>query len=89
MLNICFFMGKVINKVDLNFVYNKRKKRLSKRHICIVNLELELEGKEHIALKAYNEIADFVYKNVKEGDNIFVQGILEGEFIEIDDIYII
>ncbi len=86
MINLCFLKGKVINKKDLKFVYNKNKKNLSKNHICIIMLELEIENKQVIYLKAYNEIAEFVYNNVNEGDNILVEGAIKDNIVEIEDI---
>ena len=86
MINLCFLKGKVINKKDLKFVYDKSKKSLSKNHICIIILELEIENKQVIYLKAYNEIAEFVYNNVNEGDNILVEGAIKDNIVEIEDI---
>ena len=86
MINLCFLKGKVLNKTDLKFVYDKNKKNLSKNHICIIKLELKLEDKQIIYLKAYNKIADFVFKNVKVGDNIILNGAIKNNFIEIKKI---
>ena len=86
MINLCFIKGKVISKKDLKFVYDKNKKSLSRNHICIIKLELEIENKQVIYLKAYNEIAEFVYKNVNEGDNILVEGAIKDNIVEIEDI---
>ena len=86
MINLCFIKGKVVDKKELKFVYDKNKKSLSKSHICIIKLELELEDKQTIYLKAYNEMADFVYKNVNEEDIIMLQGVLRDNIVEIEEI---
>ena len=86
MINLCFIKGKVISKKNLKFVYDKNKKSLSKKHICNIKLELEIENKQVIYLKAYNEIAEFIYINVNEGDNILVEGTLRDNIIEIEEI---
>ena len=86
MINLCFVKGKVLSKKDLKFVYNKNKKSLSQKHICIIKLELELENKQIIYLKAYNDVAEYIYRNVKIKDNIIVVGALRDNIIEIEEI---
>ena len=49
-------------------------------------MQLEIKNKQIIDLKAYDEVADFVYQNVKEGDHIFLQGALKDDVIEIEEI---
>ena len=86
MMNLCFLKGKVSGIIDYQFMYDKFKKNLGKKHVCIVKLQLEIKNKQIIDLKAYDEVADFVYQNVKEGDHIFLQGALKDDVIEIEEI---
>lgn len=84
MINLCFLSGKVINEIDLKFVYNSQKRSLDKKHTSIVKIELELQDGQVMQLHAYNEIADYVFINVKKGDYIFVQGEVKSNYVEIN-----
>lgn len=84
MINLCFLSGKVINEIDLKFVYNSQKRSLDKKHTSIVKIELELQDGQVIQLHAYNEMADYVFINVKKGDYIFVQGEVKSNYVEIN-----
>ena len=66
-MNLCYLIGKVISKIELYFMLNSK-------HIAIVLFELELENKNIIKIKCYDELADFAYKNIKQNDNIFIEG---------------
>ena len=84
MINLCFLSGKVINEIDLKFVYNSQKRSLDKKHTSIVKIEFELQDGQVLQLHAYNEIADYVFINVKKGDYIFVQGEVKSNYVEIN-----
>ena len=84
MSKLCFLNGKVLSKKYLKFESSKNEKELKEKHICII--KMEIENKQIIWLKAYNEIAEYVYKNLKKGDNISVQGLLQEDIIEIEKI---
>lgn len=83
-MNLCIVSGKVSNEIELKFVYNKAKKSLSKKHISIVMILLELENRQVLLLKAYNEIADFIYQQVHKEDFILIQGKLRGNYVEVE-----
>ena len=83
MVNLCFLSGKVINEIDLKFVYDSSKKALGKKHISIVKIKLELLDGQVIELHAYNEIADYVFRNIKKCDYITIQGKLRNNYVEV------
>ena len=87
MINLCFLSGKVINKIDLKFVYNREKRSLDKKHISITKIELELQDGQVIQLHAYNEMADYVFRNINQGDYITVQGKVKNTYVEIKQIH--
>ncbi len=88
MINLCFLSGKVINEVDLKFIYNSQKRSLDKKHTSITKIELELQDGQVIRLHAYNEMADYVFINIKKYDYINVQGKVKNSYVEINEIYI-
>ena len=81
-MNICFLYGKIISDVDFKFIMNNKNKT------SISVYKIQLNNKSIVTVKGYNEIADYCYRNLKIGDNIYIQGRLnnmmeiEADFIE-------
>ena len=69
-MNLCFLKGKIISEIEFNFMINTK-------NISIATFEIELVNKSKIKVKAYNELADFCYKKLKQKDVIFIQGYLD------------
>ena len=86
MINLCFLKGKIIDITDYKFIYDKNNKGIGNKHICIIKLEIEIENKQIVWLKGYDEIADFIYQKLKKGDEIFVEGNIENDIVEIEEI---
>lgn len=86
MLNLCFLSGRVLNKIDLKFIYDSERKSLDKKHTSIVIIEIELEDKQIIKLHAYDEMADFVYRYVEKNNMIWIIGKLTNNIVEICEI---
>lgn len=82
MINICFLRGKVNNNIDLQFVYG------SKKVISIVKLELLLDDGQTVCTYGYNEMADFIYRNIVRDDIIFIKGKIVKNNVEIDEIFL-
>lgn len=66
-MNEVFIIAKVIEKVRFQFIYHSHK-------TAIAQVEVELLNKSKITLIGYDEIADDMYRNLKEKDIIFVNG---------------
>lgn len=82
-MNICFFIGKIISKVNFDFILNS--KDIS---VCIFTIQL-LNG-SIIKVRGYNEIADYCYSTLKQGMNIQLQGYINNRYeIMLDDIEIL
>ena len=88
MINLCFLKGKIIDITDYKFIYDKNNKSIRNKHIGIIKLQLEIEDKQIVWLKGYDEIADFIYQKLKKGDKIFIEGGIEDNIVEIDKIKI-
>jgi len=89
-INICFLSGIVSSKPDFNFFYNS-KKLISKTEF-LLETELGFNGSKieqsmEIKMFAYNERADFIYKELDIGDKIMVKGFLEKDRIIVEDIF--
>ena len=88
-MNLCVIDGKVINEIDLKFIYNSKNKSLYKKHVSIVKIELELNNKQIIKVHAYDEIADWAYRNLKQNDIVLLQGKLRNNYMEVEFIEIL
>ena len=81
-MNICFLYGKIISDIDFKFIMNNKNKT------SISVYKIQLNNKSIVIVKGYNEIANYCYRNLKIGDNIYIQGRLnnmmeiEADFIE-------
>ena len=62
------------------------KKRLGEKHISVVKVQLRLEDKQVINLHGYNEMADWIYRKVRQGEQVLIQGKLRNNYIEIEKI---
>ena len=88
-MNICFFQGKIISKINFKFVM-KNDKCLASRHISICYFRILLDNESCVKVKAYNEMADFCYKKLRKGDFINICGCLCQNYeIELDEISIV
>ena len=60
-------MGKIISDIEFKFIIKSKNK-------SIAYFDIELLNKSIIQVKAYNEKADFVYRNLKIGQTIIIEG---------------
>ena len=66
-MNEVFIIAKVIEKVQFHFIYRSHK-------TAIAQVEVELWNKSRIMLIGYDEMADYIYRNLKEKDILFING---------------
>ncbi|MEI3391760.1 MAG: hypothetical protein V8R39_01450 [Clostridia bacterium] len=87
-MNICFFQGKIISKINFKFVMESDE-NLSRRHISICYFNILLNNKTIIKAKAYDNMADLCYRKLKIDDFININGRLcenyEVELCEVEN----
>jgi len=71
-INICFFIGKIISEIKFDFVLNSR-------NISIAIFYIELLNGSVIKVKGYNEMVDSCYSTLKQGMNIQIQGYINSK----------
>lgn len=79
-MNEVFLIGKIVTKIDFKFIIN------SKVNKSIVKFKIESIDKQKISIIAYNEIADFCYRNLNRDDDVFIYGKINGTEIIIKNI---
>ena len=69
-MNICFIRGKIVSDIRFDFIIN------DKNNISICYFDLLLSNGSIIKVVAYNEIADFCYRNLNKNDCVNIEGYL-------------
>ena len=77
-------LKQVKQKIEFNFLYN------SKLHISLATFKIGLVNKifsnsneQIVNIKAYDEQADKVYKNLKKDDFVMIEGYFDGKAVNI------
>lgn len=78
-MNICFLLGKVVDDIEFKFIYNSK-------NVSISMFKLMLSNKSIVECEAYDEIADYIYRNIKRDDLIFIEGSIRNKNINIHNI---
>ena len=78
-MNRCFVMGKIISEPEFKFFYMNKKTSISYFWIKLVD-------KTIIKVFGYDEQADYIYRKLKQGQNVIVEGKIriENKNIEIE-----
>ena len=76
-MNEVFLMGKIITEIEFKFIIN------SKTNKSIATFMLETFDKQVIYIKAYNDLADFVYSIFKSKDKVLIYGYLSKNSVAI------
>ena len=69
-MNKVFLIGRIITEIEFKFIINSK-------NISIASFKIETLDKQIIQIKAYNEIADYVYRRFNKNDIITIEGKLE------------
>ena len=73
-MNLCFLMGKIVSKIEFDFLIDNGK--ISKE-ISIARFNLQIDKENIVKIFVYNNFADIVYRELKLGDNIGIEGSLK------------
>ena len=84
-MNIGCIIGKVINDINLQFIYDKRRKSISKKHVTIVEIMIKSHN-NIIYTRAYDDVADYIYRNIEKGDFIIIYGKVRNDCLEVFEI---
>lgn len=73
-MNIVIIYVKIITKVEFKFIYRKKEK-----HISIAKCKAKLKNNSIINIYGYDNIADNMYKNLKQNEEILIHGKLDSK----------
>lgn len=84
-MNTCFFSGKVISNVIFKFIMSKNVSFKECKNISICYFYIQLENKTILKFKAYDDLADVCFKNIKQGDFVIFSGRINSDLeVEVD-----
>ena len=79
-MNLVFIYGKIVGNIKFDFIINGK-------HTSIARFKVELTNKSIVEVIAYDEIADFCYRYLEKGIQIFIEGKLTMKMqIEINNL---
>ena len=82
-MNKVFIIGKVITEVKFDFILNSK-------YISVARFRaITVCDKQEIEIMAYDEMADYVYANLKHEDVVMINGYLEYDKVILEDIQIL
>lgn len=82
-MNKVFIIGKIITEVKFDFILNSK-------HISIARFGvITVCDKQEIEIMAYDEMADYVYANLKHEDVVMINGYFEYDKVILEDIQIL
>ena len=79
-MNEVFIIGKIITEVKFDFILNSK-------HISVSRFKImTIYDKQEINITAYDEMADYVYVNIKQGNFVMINGYLKNNEVVLKDI---
>ena len=73
-MNKVFLIGKIITDIDFKFI-------IGSKNISIARFKIETMDRQIIAIKVYNEMADYAYIKLNRNNLIDIEGKLEKDTV--------
>ncbi len=74
-MNYCFISGKIISDIDYKFMLEKKKYAKAK-------MIIELDSKNEVIIIAYNKMADYIYRKMRNNMYIIIEGKIVKDMVE-------
>ena len=71
-MNLCVLLGKIVSDIEFKFIFKNQNK-------SIAYFDIELLNKSVIRIKSYNELADHIYRKLKVGQIVIVEGLIRDD----------
>ena len=80
-MNLVIVYGTIVTNVDFRFIYDRYgydKDNIEKySHVSIASCKFKLLNESIITIYGYDDVADFMLKNLNKEDHIVVEGRIE------------
>lgn len=88
-INICYLSGTIISDIEFNFFFNSKK--LISRAMFVLKTEEGFCNSNtakpvQLLVRAYDEMADLIYRDFAIGDVVVLQAFLEGNKVILENI---
>ena len=88
-INICYLSGTIISDIEFNFFFNSKK--LISKAMFVLKTEEGFKNSNsaksvQLLVRAYDEMADLLYRELCNGDKVALQGFLEGNKVILENI---
>ena len=85
-MNIVTISGEIVTKVNFKFIYNRYGNK--NKHISVAKCMLKLDNESIVTIYGYDNIADYMYRKLNKGENIFFEGWIDYDgLIEIKSVF--
>ena len=71
-MNLCILYGTIVSDIEFKFIIKGKNK-------SIAYFDMELLNTNVIRVKAYNEMADFIYRKLLKGQSVIVEGKIRND----------
>lgn len=84
-MNLVIIYGKVVSKVEFNFIYDRYNTgkelidNVKYKHTSLARCEVELLNGSIVEIYGYDDMADYMYRNLKNGEFVLVEGKINRE----------
>lgn len=87
-MNIVIIYGKIVSKIEFKFIYDRYKEKDNikekYKHTSIAKCKIRLENDSIVEVYGYDNIADYMYRYMKENEEVLIEGKIDGNMkIEI------
>ena len=81
-MNFCYIVGKIISKINFEFI-------IESKDYSIATFKIKLSNNSIINVEAYNEQADYCYLKLHEENIIAIEGKMKNNSILLEQLYIL
>ena len=73
-MNIVIISGKIVSEIEFKFIYDRYGTK--SKHTSISSCYVKLDNDSIIQIYGYDEMADFMYRHLTDGDAVVCSGVL-------------
>ena len=68
-MNLCILLGKIVSDIEFKFIIKGENKSIAYFYLLLLNQSI-------VRINVYNEMADYIYRKLKNGQIVIVEGEL-------------
>ena len=76
-MNIVIISGQIVSGIEFKFIYDRYGGK--SKYTCIASCHVKLNNESIIQIYGYDEMADFMYRYLKDGDVVACSGSIDSD----------